>query len=502
MARLPLSDNRMKARFARLLVVVLGAAVLGLAPAGWAQDAVRPSDATPPLHLREAIAESLAASPRLRPASEQLESAAIQQALAASRFGLKVTPQVTTGRDPYALTQRNLGVTVSRQLPFGTQVQATVDTYNYGTSPNDVRDAGYGFTVTQPLLRGFGPATRAEMVSARRGVDASTRSLEDARQQLVVDATAAYLNVLRQERLVDASERALERATKLNAMSEARARVGLATQLDVLRADLLTSQAESALTDQRAARADALDELKLLLGRAPESPLELSPEDLTEDGLVASGLAPDLGDVPAGGAGDFVAVALGARLDVQEARARIGDASRAVSVAKWNLFPPLDVTVGYTRRGLGTASNLAFGDLLTGWRYGVSTTYALDRSQESAGYARAQIGLRSAERASLELRQRADVEVRRAYRAWLRAAQIIAIQEKALTLAQQQLQIAQLRYERGLAGNFDVIDAEAGVLQSQSALIGAQVERAMAGLTLKRATGTLHPARFVNSGTP
>lgn len=94
----------MKPRCARLLVVVLGGAVLGLAPAGWAQDAARAPTATPPLRLREAIAESLAASPRLRPVSEQLETAAIQQALAASRFGLKVTPQVTTGRDPYALT--------------------------------------------------------------------------------------------------------------------------------------------------------------------------------------------------------------------------------------------------------------------------------------------------------------------------------------------------------------------------------------------------------------
>src|SRR5206468_749357 len=123
-----------------------------LAPAAWAQDAVPASNATS-LHLREAIAESLAASPLLRPASEELETAAIQQALAASRFGLKVAPQWTTGRDPYALTQRTLGVAVSRQLPFGTQLQATADTYAYGTSPTAVRDAGYGFTATQPLLR-------------------------------------------------------------------------------------------------------------------------------------------------------------------------------------------------------------------------------------------------------------------------------------------------------------------------------------------------------------
>src|SRR5436305_1188999 len=84
----------MKARLARLLIVVVGSAVLGLTPAAWAQDRATTRS---PLGLRAAIAEALASSPRLRPVSEQLESAAIQRALAASKFGLKITPQLTTG---------------------------------------------------------------------------------------------------------------------------------------------------------------------------------------------------------------------------------------------------------------------------------------------------------------------------------------------------------------------------------------------------------------------
>ena len=69
---------------------------------------------------------------------------------------------------------------------------------------------------------------------------------------------------------------------------------------------------------------------------------------------------------------------------------------------------------------------------------------SIDR-RRAPGNVGAQIGLRSAEQTALETRRRADVEVRRAYRAWLPAPQTIAIQEKGLTLTQPQLQIAQLR---------------------------------------------------------
>jgi outer membrane protein TolC len=88
-------------------------------------------------------------------------------------------------------------------------------------------------------------------------------------------------------------------------------------------------------------------------------------------------------------------------------------------------------------------------------------------------------------------------EVRRAYRAWTRTLSTTEIQSKAVVLAERQLRLAQIRYERGVAGNFDVIDAENNLIQAQSGLIGAQVERALAGLILQRVVGTLNAQAFL-----
>lgn len=99
--------------------------------------------------------------------------------------------------------------------------------------------------------------------------------------------------ILREQRFVEASDRALERAIKLKRASEARAGVGLATQLDVLRADLMVSQAQASLASQRESLAGRLDQLKLLMGRHMDSPIEIAGDGLVEltreaDGFVES----------------------------------------------------------------------------------------------------------------------------------------------------------------------------------------------------------------------
>jgi len=48
-----------------------------------------------------------------------------------------------------------------------------------------------------------------------------------------------------------------------------------------------------------------------------------------------------------------------------------------------------------------------------------------------------------------------------------------------------------LRYERGLGSNFDVVDAENGLVAARSALVQLATSWAVARLELERATGQL-----------
>lgn len=126
----------------------------------------------------------------------------------------------------------------------------------------------------------------------------------------------------------------------------------------------------------------------------------------------------------------------------------------------------------------------------------MSSTYALDRSDESANAAAAAVSRRGAEQDAADAARRVTEEVRRAYRAWTRTATMLDIQMKAVALADRQLRLAQIRYEHGIAGNFDVVDAEANVFQVQSGLIDAQIERGLAGLRLRRVSGRIDPEAF------
>jgi outer membrane protein TolC len=181
---------------------------------------------------------------------------------------------------------------------------------------------------------------------------------------------------------------------------------------------------------------------------------------------------------------------------VLEAGERITDAQFARRVAQWNLLPRLDLNLSYTRRGIGALAG-PFDSLLNGWRVNVATSYSVDRSAEVAAASLTASAVESARHGARELEQRVASEVRAAVRAQARAAATVTIQTKAVDVAEKQLRLSQLRYERGLAGNFDVVDAESNLFRAQSSLLMAQADRALAQLVLERTLGTLDPARFL-----
>ncbi|RPI55819.1 MAG: TolC family protein [Acidobacteria bacterium] len=442
-----------------------------------------------PLTLLEAVSLALSNSPDVRPATDQVSLSRIQQQLAESTFGLKVAPSFGSGNNPYGFNQQSVGLAVSKRLPLGTQISLMADSSRWNASdggPWASRDGGYAFNVVQPLLRGSGPSATIDLVNARRGVQRSDRQLRESRQQIVVNVAEQYFSAARLMRLAATSDLALVRARRLHAASEARASVGLATQLDVLRAELLAARAQADLELQREALSSAMDLLKLSLGRSPDSLLEILEPDVAGDPFGVGRYASQPVD-------DLVMLAVATRPDVAEARARIDDARRNQTVARWNLLPELNVNMSYARRGLGSSQPGLLNDLLGGWRFGVSSSYSLDRSAQTASAATAGVEMLAAEHNVVETERRLAADVRRAHRAWTRAAESIAIQQKAVDLADQQLRLAQLRYERGIASNFDVIDAEHHVSQAHASLVAAEVDRQLAGLTLLRTLGTLSP---------
>jgi outer membrane protein TolC len=234
----------------------------------------------------------------------------------------------------------------------------------------------------------------------------------------------------------------------------------------------------------------------MLIGRSPQSQVTVEGNLATDMAALESicGVSADLAVERAEG---LSVEALRDRVDLRIARAKVADARWNASVAEWNLLPPISLDISYTQRGLGASNADSYFGLLNGWRVGISSTYSLDRARESAAVAQAAITVRQTERAMNEAEQRAEIEVRRSSRALIRVADAVELQRQALDLASQQRELATLRYERGLADNLEVVDAENSAAQAEAALLGAEIDRALSFVSLQRASGTLDPTKFL-----
>jgi outer membrane protein TolC len=344
------------------------------------------------------------------------------------------------------------------------------------------RTSDLRLVLTQPLLRGFGPnATFYDLRVSRRSREGQERQYELGRQRLAVDVTRSYYQVIQQRQLLAVARQSLDRSESLRRASTARLEVGLVSKLDVYRAELQASQAQESMLRAEASLDSELERFRTLLGLSPSDPLQ--PEALA---LPQEIPADDIEPVEI-----LTQRALENRLDLLETRDEVGDARRTASLARQNLLPQLDLNVGVTQFGNGTTYGNAFHTADRRVNLYFTTSYPLERSSEAASKAVAQLDVSSRERTLRQRQLDLETEVRSAVRELQRIRKSIELQKKGVEVAEQQRRLATLRYQRGLASNFDVVDAEGSLVVARSALVGLLTSYQVARVDLMRVTGTL-----------
>jgi outer membrane protein TolC len=254
----------------------------------------------------------------------------------------------------------------------------------------------------------------------------------------------------------------------------------MASKLDVFRAELQAAQAREGMIRARASLETALEQFRGILALPPDDPLEpaavslAQPMEEREEPLEV-----------------LVQRAMENRLELKEARDRVDDAQRAASLARQDLLPRLDVNLGVTQLGFGRSFGDAWSAADRQVEFFVSASYPVRQTTQKANRAVSELEVRSRQRAVEQLELEIERDVFQAVRELDRIRQSVAVQEQAVDVAVQQRRLAVLRYQRGLASNFDVVDAESNLVVARSALVSLLTSFAVARLELRRATGTL-----------
>lgn len=447
------------------------------------------AQAPPVLTLAQAVDEALVKNDRLVNQHDTIEQTDLGLRLARSAFRPKVIPNILGSFGQTDVTTQTYRVDVTQRFVTGTEVRLGTGTATAqipgrpGVDNGDIRfyNADTTLTLSQPLLRGFGRnvARRGLTGAEVRRADAD-RQQALAEQQVAVEVAAAYYRVVAQQAFVEVAKLSLDRSGKLRDASEAKLDVGLVSQLDVLRAQQLVAQAEIQLFDAQSGIEDAREQLMFLMGRGSGQSFEVQMDIPRPDA--------DPIDIERA-----TSIALANRLDLQSRAADRADADRQVRFARNQLLPQVDVNFALTRRETSNSFARSFG--FDGFQFATFFTIAMpvDRTAQQIDYQNALIDRDRRAREISTLERQIEDDVKRAIRERDRLLRGVTAAETSVAISKKEVEVAQLRYERGLSNNLDVVSAESSLLMAESRRIQALADSAVARLRLRAMLGIFNP---------
>ncbi|SFR82262.1 efflux transporter outer membrane subunit [Sphingomonas jatrophae] len=422
-------------------------------PAGWAP--ARPQAAgggawwrlfdDPVLDALEARVER--ASPTLAAALARYEQARAQVGVEAADLAPQVSAAASAERDRLSARRPLAGSSATfNEFTVGAQLAYEVDLW--GRIRNSVR-------------------------AARADAQASAADLADVRLSLQAQLADAYVRLrgLDAERaLLDRTVSAFARAHQLTVT---RHDGGIASGLDVSRAQTLLSDARARIAEVVNRRAALEHQIAALVGEVPSSFSLAARDGLAPPPLVPPGLPSEL---------------LQRRPDVAQAERRIFAANARIGVARAAFFPTL--TLGGAA-GFDATSGALLSNPATFWALGpaqaVLALFDGGRRRAQVRISRAQFDEAAAEYRGTVLT--AFREVEDAIAAARLLAQASVDQRAAASAAARTEALALVRYRDGASDYLEVVTAQTAALDAERSAILLQTSRLQAAVALVRALG-------------
>jgi outer membrane protein TolC len=342
---------------------------------------------------------------------------------------------------------------------------------------NPAFDSDVALTVSQPLLRGAGTAVnRATIERTKLGVSIAGLDFESQVLQVVRDTEAAYYNLVfaREQKVV--KQHSLELAQQLYDENKNRKAAGVATDLDVLSAEVGVANARNGvLTADQTVRNNE-DALLALIGQFE--------------------LGTPLGDVhlpadvePAPSFDYSYKLARDNQPDFLATKASIQQLKIDTDTAKNFRLPSLDLggALGFngTDRTYGRAFDRVKDADGYNWEVDLSLSVPWGLHAGKARYRSAQASLRQQQARLQQVEQNLLVQVRAGVRAVETSRQSVVIFGQATELAEKQYELELARFKAGLSTSRQV-------LQTQDDLEAARLNELQARVDLRIAYANLH----------
>ena len=331
--------------------------------------------------------------------------------------------------------------------------------------------------VEQNLLD-FGAIGRVR--SAQASARSSNADADATAEQAATVATTAYVRAMRADADLHARQADTVLATELLGIAQAQLRAGTGVGLDVTRARAQLAATRASLIASRNAR----DHAHLDLLRSLSLPVGTDIVLTDSLSLVAAATEP----VPDEAA--LLAQALRARPDILAEEARVRAAQQGLSAIKAERLPSLGLVADDGIIGKNGSR------LLNTYTWGLQVSIPMfDGFKREGRLQEQQSVVKEAQIRQRDVEQQAQADVRGAVLDLAAAREQLDAASERLRLAEQEVVQARDRFNAGVSGNADVVNASLALTASRTLVNDAETAYQLARVSLARATGSVTTLR-------
>ena len=375
--------------------------------------------------------------------------------------------------DPFEMTSDRFqyNLSISEMLPTGTSIVADA-TMNGSASSiySDQYTGSIGLTITQSLLRGFGPGVNlADLRKARLDLDISNAELKGIAEQLVSDIETAYWELYLASEEIAINKKSLDLADRQLQESEERVEVGKLAELELaaVHAELATRQ--EALIDAESNYEQARLGFLYLLNPSEERLWEIVPNLMDKPFIPVDTL--DAVDV-------HVKIGMKNRPDLEQARLSYKKGELEITQTKNGLLPKLDLFITLGRTTYSRTFKESIPDINSpfyGINIGATLELPVPNRQARAQAARARFSKEQLLLSLQNMERLVQWDVRSAYVEALRLRQQIVATRVTRELQEKNLDAELEKFRVGKSTNLLVLQVQRDFTASQLDEIRAMV---------------------------
>jgi outer membrane protein TolC len=414
------------------------------------------------------------------------------------------------------IVNANAGMNVG--LSPGTQLGVNFDNSRYSTDAtrytyNPFANSSLGFTITQPLLQGFGARLNKRYIRIARN---SQRVADLVFRQQVMDTVSGiarlYTDLVSLNEDVKVKQEALRLAQQLYEDNKTQVEQGTQAPIEVARANASVAASRQALIT-----AEGLVRQQELIVKTAITRRGLANSQLLAAHIVPTDTLAVPDQEPAQPLPDLMDEALRNRPDLAGAGLQVENSEISLQGSLNALKPQLDLVGTAQNSGLAGDLNLLAGTPtggVTPGSYGTALGQLLRRNYPSYGVGlqltlplRNRVAQADAVRDELQVRQtqvrrqqlqdQVRLEVADANESLLQARAAYEAAVEARHLQEQSVSVEQQTFDVGLSTNLIVIQYQNYLAQARSTEVVSKGAYIKAKLALQRATGTILDAHHV-----